>query len=92
MRNKPDEIIGGFRHIKKDGSIVKVMKNKKTNEFFIKATGEKVDPSKVTRSFNIHDGKVMKKPKDHRNYGYEQWWMENNLNGGFAYNGVTDDF
>jgi hypothetical protein len=24
--------------------------------------------------------------------GYDEWWQENNLNGGFAYNGVTDDF
>lgn len=23
---------------------------------------------------------------------YDEWWQENNLNGGFAYNGVTDDF
>jgi len=28
--------------------------------------------------------------KKHRHYN--DWWQENNLNGIFAYNGVTDDF
>jgi hypothetical protein len=85
-----DEIIGGFRHIKPDGSIAKVMKNKKTGRFFIKFTGEEIEASKVTRSFNIQKGKVVKSKR--KNYGYDEWWEESNLDGSFAYNGVTDDF
>lgn len=27
-----------------------------------------------------------------KRHSYNDWWQENNLNGGFAYNGVTDDF
>lgn len=24
--------------------------------------------------------------------GYDEWWQEKNMDGSFAYNGVTDDF
>lgn len=33
-----------------------------------------------------------KRPYKKRHKDYDDWWQEQNMNGGFAYNGVTDDF
>lgn len=30
--------------------------------------------------------------KKRKRYTYEDWWQESNLDGSFAYDGVTDDF
>jgi len=27
-----------------------------------------------------------------QSYGYDEWWQEKNMDGSFAYNGVTEDF
>lgn len=39
-------------------------------------------------------GKTFRKNPNARRYGdgYNEWWDECNLDGSFAYNGVTDDF
>ena len=32
------------------------------------------------------------RPRKSKKDDYDNWWQESNLNGDFAYNGVTDDF
>jgi hypothetical protein len=31
-------------------------------------------------------------PQKNKKQSYDEWWQEKNMDGSFAYNGVTDDF
>ena len=33
-----------------------------------------------------------KKKLKNKKQSYDEWWQEKNMDGSFAYNGVTDDF
>jgi len=78
-----------FRHIDKDKKVHKVERDEEKN-LYIAGTDQKLKPGQFTHKNNVvtHKGKggIQKQQP------YDEWWQESNLDGSFAYNGVTDDF
>ena len=97
-----------YRHINEDGSICKVEKvfekgilQDKFLGFFLKGTDTKVTAVHKDFLVPLGNSKFKVDQKELRRYwrnkrrnipDYDDWWQENNLNGGFAYNNITDDF
>lgn len=82
-----------FRHIDERGKVMPVERDNARN-LYIKGTNTILKPGQYTDVSNIKpasegNGHIIQKD---RSQSYNDWWQENNLNGGFAYNGVTDDF
>lgn len=92
---KQDRVIGGYRTILSDGvTIKKVLLNVSKQIFTIQETCEIIPHGKVCKKsslIKLENGKwkIKKRPKSRY---YDDWWQESNLDGSFAYNGVTDDF
>lgn len=64
--------------------------SKESAEGFAKKVGGEVRTSKDNHPYVVFksDGVY----KGTKSDGNDDWWQQNNLDGGFAYNGVTDDF
>jgi hypothetical protein len=44
------------------------------------------------QEINVKYGKNWRERFDNSFHSYDEWWSEKNLDGSFAYNGITDEF
>jgi hypothetical protein len=82
----------GFRHILENGQIKKVEWEKKTGKYFFVGTDNEVPAGKVVPKSRMYEGKILPMGTKKRHLSYGTWWSQCNMDGSFAYNGVTDDF
>jgi hypothetical protein len=85
-----------FRHITKDNQLRVVQKDTKSGKLYLKNSDVEITNKQIIHKNNVimgNNGKyVITKPSTPRPKTYEESWSESNLDGSFAYNGVTEDF
>jgi hypothetical protein len=96
---KPERVSIPYRHIQEDGTLRKVERHAATNKLYIKGTDIELKPQQICQKQNAvlvgnNLFKFERRVKRHvpKKESYNDWWNESNLDGSFAYNGVTDDF